>query len=138
MHQVKKSKLHIFCIQQNLWIKTLIFSLQIVRSARSNWRNGKIWKAKRDTIKNKIDILQVSIVTLCFISIDRYNAIVYPLDTSRGTQTNMRFFTRSIYLLKLTLFHSRSYITILFIWGFALLLCGKIFQSLLKLNWTFM
>lgn len=54
-----------------------------------------------------IVIFQVAIMTLCAISVDRYNVIVYPLNPSRST-TNMR-----------------SRIMIAFVWIYSLPFCGN-------------
>lgn len=51
-------------------------------------------------------------MTLCVISIDRYNVIVFPLNPSRST-TNMR-----------------SRLMILFVWVYSLPFCGKFKQVL--------
>lgn len=86
-------------------IRTSYFSMQTVRHARSNWWNGKIvFKLLSRSINCKL--FQVAIMTLCAISVDRYNVIVYPLNPSRST-TNMR-----------------SKLMILFVWLYSLPFCG--------------
>lgn len=54
-------------------------------------------------------LFQVAIMTLCAVSVDRYNVIVYPLNPSRST-TSMR-----------------SKLMILYVWVYSLPFCGKVF-----------
>lgn len=56
--------------------------------------------------------MKVAIITLCAISVDRYNVIVYPLNPSRST-TNLR-----------------SRLMIIFVWIYSLPFCGMFISKL--------